>query len=152
MLCTKSSNDHKHPNHQLGPLTTKNPSTHHTHHTHHQPTIPMAGVWVLWGYESLYPYPYPRETHSKTHDNPYSVQCGVPMCMGIHGYYHTLIHKGTVFTGTGTGMGKNTRGLPMSHPTSHTPVKEKTPAHITQNQVPHASAQPVPSTGCGRGT
>jgi hypothetical protein len=37
--------------------------------------------------------------------------------MGIHGYYHTLTHKGTVFTGTGTGMGKNTRGLPMSFPT-----------------------------------
>jgi hypothetical protein len=32
------------------------------------------------------------------------------------GYHRTLTRKGTVFTGTGTGPGKNTRGLPVSFP------------------------------------
>ncbi len=40
------------------------------------------------------------------------------LILSKRGYYHTLTRKGTVFMGTGTGTGKNTRGLPVSLPRS----------------------------------
>jgi hypothetical protein len=45
---------------------------------------------------------------------------GTLTCKGkpvdTRGYHRTLTRKGTVFTGTGMGPGKNTRGLPVSFP------------------------------------
>ena len=51
--------------------------------------------------------------------------------MDTCGYFHTLTHTGTVFGGTGRGMGKYTRGLPLLFPIHHHTPPPFTTAHHT---------------------